>query len=87
MATRVTESPFSDHAKINMILENANLEYKTFFCHDDVSLTFHITSDRIMLYERTKSQIVGTKLVENPRINEVSRKTVQGKAQPAWDVN
>ncbi|ERM98030.1 hypothetical protein AMTR_s00120p00064670 [Amborella trichopoda] len=71
-ATRVIERPLSNRAMISMILENANLEYKTFCSHNDVPLTFHIMSNMVILYERTKSQLVGTKPVENQRIRALS---------------
>ncbi|ERN08885.1 hypothetical protein AMTR_s00015p00213020 [Amborella trichopoda] len=81
MVKRVTKSPLSDPTKINMIMENSNLEYKLFFSHDGVPLNFNIMLDRVTLYERTKSQTTNTKSIENKRINELPRKIARGKAQ------
>ncbi|ERN15550.1 hypothetical protein AMTR_s00048p00126680 [Amborella trichopoda] len=89
IASRVIECHLSDHSKIGMKMKNANLEYKTFFSHGGILLTFNMMSERVELYERTKSLIAGTRPSENQKIVEQSRRhsNNRGKPQTNGEVN
>ncbi|ERN03546.1 hypothetical protein AMTR_s00003p00271760 [Amborella trichopoda] len=82
MASRATECPLSNHSKIGMRMENASLEYKTFFNHGGNPLTFNMMSERVELYERTKYLIAGTRLAKNRKIAEQSRKNNNNRVKP-----
>ncbi|ERN08447.1 hypothetical protein AMTR_s00150p00047480 [Amborella trichopoda] len=64
MPVRVMECPLSDHARIEMILENSNVEYNKLISNGGLPLSIHVMSERITLYEMTKSQTVGTMLIK-----------------------
>ncbi|ERN05637.1 hypothetical protein AMTR_s00006p00093340 [Amborella trichopoda] len=89
MASRVAECHLFDHSKIGMIIENVNLEYKKLFSNGGIPLAFKMMSERVELYERTKSLIANTRPGENHKIMEQSSRhsNNRGKPQTNGEVN
>ncbi|ERN04341.1 hypothetical protein AMTR_s00147p00021930 [Amborella trichopoda] len=58
------------------------MEYKTVFRHGGIPLTFTMMSERVELYERTKSLIAGIRSGKNQKITKQSWSHSNNRGKP-----